>query len=566
MWARARPARAQEEKAGSPRKFMLNSAPMRIALIAPPYPLEEAPSPPLGLCYVAAACEAAGAQVVILDYIVSRYTPQKLKAALDAFRPDIVGATAVTMNFPQAIDIIREAKTHCPAMVTMMGGPHVSFDIDNVLSDHPELDLIVIGEGEQTLAELIPRMHAPHSWNDIQGIAFRSGNAIVKTPARPPAADLDVLPLPARHLLPMSRYQALGFPVSIITSRGCPNNCIFCLGRRMVGQKARFRNAGRVVDEIEQILAYGFTRINIADDLFTASRKRVAELCAEIDRRKVQFDWSVFARVNTVDPEMLRMMRASGCDSISFGIESGNIEMLARVRKGITLDQARKAVAWSKAAGLRTHASFMVGLPGESPESLQDSQRFAEELDIEYGYHFLSPFPGTTVREEIDQYDLQILTDDWRLYDANQAIVRTSRISAQEMDAFVAGIYAKYLDKAQEMEARYRQGSCTEEEFFMCEGFQRMKLIYQLLSGDIIDEASLLPIDGDDPASPLIQRVAQSTQMDLPFVDRTIKSLIGVGYLKSEPADPGLKWFWTHNNRVEKFSFMQGINATAMST
>ncbi|MBN2296960.1 MAG: cobalamin-dependent protein, partial [Deltaproteobacteria bacterium] len=212
---------------------------MKIALIAPPYPLEEAPSPPLGLCYVAAACKAAGAQVIVLDYIVSRYTPQKLAKALDEFQPDVVGATSVTMNFPQAIRIICDAKAHNPGIITMMGGPHVSFDVANTFNRYPELDLIVIGEAEQTLAELVPAIDAKRRWDHIAGIAFQRAGEIITTPERELISDLDHLPLPARHLLPMSRYLALGFPVSIITSRGCPNKCIFCLGRRMVGFKGR---------------------------------------------------------------------------------------------------------------------------------------------------------------------------------------------------------------------------------------------------------------------------------------------------------------------------------------
>jgi anaerobic magnesium-protoporphyrin IX monomethyl ester cyclase len=529
---------------------------MKIALIAPPYPLEEAPSPPLGLCYVASACEAAGARVILLDYIVSKYAPEKLHAALDAFQPDVVGTTSVTMNFYDAIRIIKDVKAHSPGIVTMMGGPHVSFDVRDTLTQHPELDLIVIGEAEQTLAELVPALLRPGSWASINGIAFRDGDAIVTTAARPLIADLDRLPLPARHLLPMSRYQALGFPVSIITSRGCPNRCIFCLGRRMVGSRPRFRDPGRVVDEIEQILAYGITRINIADDLFTASKRRVHALCDEIRGRNVTFDWSAFARVNTVDPEILAAMKAAGCDSISFGIESGDPLILEQVEKNITLDQARKAVAWSKQAGLRTHASFMVGLPGESCESLEKTRRFAEELGIEYGFHFLSPFPGTTVREEIERYDLSILSHDWRLYDANQAIVRTSHLSAEQMDRFVADVYQKHKDKSDPMEARYRQGQCSDEEFFMFEGYYRMRLIHQLLSSDMIDESALFPtLDPQEAAAALVSRIVQTTRMDALLVDRTIKSLITVGYLKSEPADDGLKWFWTYNNRLAHSPF-----------
>ncbi len=527
---------------------------LKIALIAPPYPLEEAPSPPLGLCYVAAACEAAGAEVRIFDYIVSKYTPEKLRAALDAFRPDVVGATSVTMNFPQAIGIIQDAKTHLPQVITMMGGPHVSFDVENTLRRYPQLDLIVIGEAEQTLHDLIPAVQSPTAWPAIEGIAFRQDDQVLRTPARPLIADLDALPLPARHLLPMSRYEALGFPVSIITSRGCPNQCIFCLGRRMVGHKPRLRDPARVVDEIQGLLAEGMTIINVADDLFTANRKRVHALCAEIRRRNLDFIWSVFARVNTVDPELLQDMRSAGCYSISFGIESGNAEMLKRVKKGITLAQARQAVAWSKAAGLRTHASFMVGLPGETPDTLEETRRFAESLGIEYGFHFLSPFPGTTIRENIEQYDLSILTDEWRLYDANQAIVRTAALTPEQMDAFVADAYRKQIEERDTVEARYRQGTCSDEEFFTFEGFYRMKLAYAILSEDIISESETLPADTTDPTAPLAAHVTRTTGMDPNLVARTIKNYYERGFLKYQQAPEGLHWSWTHNRNCPTLS------------
>lgn len=518
---------------------------MKIALIAPPYPLEEAPSPPLGLCYVAAACEAAGAEVMILDYIVSKYAPEKLKASLDRFRPDAVGATSVTLNFLSAVDIIREAKTHMPDVVTMMGGPHVSFDVDNTLNRHPELDMIVIGEAEQTLLELIPAIRSRRRWPEIAGIAYRHGDRVTRTPARPLIADLDALPKPARHLLPISRYKALGFPVSVITSRGCPNRCIFCLGRRMVGNKPRFRSAERVVDEIEALLAAGMPMINVADDLFTANRGRVLALCNEIRRRGLDFIWSVFARVNTVDPELLHAMRAAGCYSISFGIESGNAEMLKRVRKGITLDQARQAAAWSKAAGLRTHASFIVGLPGESPATLEETRRFAESLGIEYGFHFLAPFPGTTVREAIDQYDLQLLTNDWNLYNANQAIVRTSKLTPQQMNDFVADAYRKQVEERDAVKSRYFQGNCTKDEYITFEGHYRTKLAYEILSSDIIDEHNTLPAETPHPTALLVDHITRKTRMDKGLVDRTINSFLERGFIKYQKVPEGVRWFWT---------------------
>ena len=518
---------------------------IKIALIAPPYPLEEAPSPPLGLCYVAAACEAAGAQVIILDYIVSKYSPEKLRTSLDDFRPDVIGATSVTMNFPKAIDIIRDAKAHMPEAITMMGGPHVSFDVENTLESHPELDLIVIGEAEQTLHELIPVIRSRSRWPQIAGIAYCGTDRVVRTPERSLIVDLDTLPKPARHLLPMSRYQALGFPVSVITSRGCPNRCIFCLGRRMVGNKPRFRSPEMVVDEIEGLLAEGMTIINVADDLFTANRGRVHALCEEIQRRGLDFIWSVFARVNTVDLDLLKAMRAAGCYSISFGIESGNTRMLKRVRKGITLEQARQAVAWSKEAGLRTHASFMVGLPGESMETLLETRRFAESLGIEYGFHFLSPFPGTTVREAIDQYDLEILTDDWTLYDANQAIVRTEALTPEQMNDFVSVACRKQIEERDAVESRYLQGNCSKDEYMAFEGYYRMKLAYEILSADIINENDILPADPFNPTASLVAHVAQTTLMDKGLVERSINSFLERGFINYRKATEGIQWFWT---------------------
>ena len=154
---------------------------MKVAIIAPPYPLEEAPAPPLGVSYVAAAFEAAGCRVRIIDYIVSRYTPEKLKRELDAFEPDVVGTTSVTMNFPGAADIIRTAKKHRPSILTVMGGPHVSFDAARTLEAYPEIDLLVLGEGERTIMELVPSLADRSGWPGIRGLAFRQDDTTVVT-------------------------------------------------------------------------------------------------------------------------------------------------------------------------------------------------------------------------------------------------------------------------------------------------------------------------------------------------------------------------------------------------
>ena len=527
---------------------------MKIALIAPPYPLEEAPSPPLGISYVAAACERAGAEVRIFDYIVRKYSPEKLAKEMEAFKPDAVGITSVTMNYKKAAEILETAKKIMPSAVTLFGGPHVSFDWENTLTDYPGTDIVVIGEAEQTLSELVPVLKNRDSWNDVKGIAFAKDKRIVKTEDRPLMEDIDDLPLPSRHLLPMARYQALGFPVSIITSRGCPNKCIFCLGRKMVGFKVRHRSTTNVVDEIENILAYGIDIINIADDLFTANKNRVTEFCEELKKRNLKFQWSAFARVNTVDYETLKLMKEAGCHAVSFGIESGNTDMLHRVRKGITLDQARNAVAACKKAGVIAHASFLAGLPGESIETLTDSDRFSKELDILYGYHFLAPFPGTTVREKIDEYDLEILSDNWDLYDADHVIVKTSHLEPDAIKDFVDQATIKVKTEWAELEKRFKEKTLNDAEYMQVGGFHRMEMIYKILSEDLVEEHGLQAGDFDTALDALSEVVTSKSGFDVDFTRFHINDLITKGYIAYRETEGNIRFFWTHSKNVAVFN------------
>ncbi|WP_321493738.1 B12-binding domain-containing radical SAM protein [uncultured Desulfobacter sp.] len=523
---------------------------MKIALVAPPYPLEEAPSPPLGICYVAAACIRAGADVAIFDYIVRRYSPENLARDIERFEPDVLGITAVTMNYKKAAQILVQAKKIKPSLVTLFGGPHVSFDVENTLMDYPATDLVVIGEAEKTLEELVPVLTRKELWPTIPGIAFLRNGNVIRTPPRPFIQDLDTLPMPARHLLPLSRYQALGYPVSIITSRGCPNKCIFCLGRKMVGFKVRHRSVQKVVDEIETILNYGMTFINIADDLFTSSRTRVFEFCEEVKKRKLCFSWSVFARVNTVDVEILEAMKEAGCHAVSFGIESGNSQMLARVRKGITLDQARAAASACKQSGIIAHGSFLAGLPGESRESLNDSKKFSQELNILYGYHFLAPFPGTTIRENVHAYDLEILSNDWDLYDADHAIVRTSNLSARDIERFVNDAVTPIAKNWEEKVQRFHTNRVSADEWLEVAGHFRTRMIFTALSLDLLEIHGTQPGNFDQALGLLTDKIAEASRLEPDFVKEQLSDLIQKNLIRFTPHDGGIRFFWGHNNKI----------------
>jgi anaerobic magnesium-protoporphyrin IX monomethyl ester cyclase len=531
---------------------------MRIAIIAPPYPLEEMPSPPLGVTYVAAAFEAAGAEVRIFDYIVLAYTKEKLEKQLESFRPDVVGASCVTMNFYKTQQILLDVKNYNPEIITIMGGPHVSFTAAETLRQYPEIDLIVIGEGEDTIAELTPVIKRRDKWHDIRGIAYREGDEIVMTGKRDFITDIDRIPLPARHLLPISRYRAMGFPVSLITGRGCPYSCIFCLGRKMVGSKVRKRNPRLVLDEMETIIGYGFERINIADDLFTTDKERVKEICMGIKERSLKTPWSAFSRVDTASQEIFDLMAQAGCDAVSFGVETANKEMLKRIKKGIKLEQVNTAIEMCRKAGMIAHASFIIGLPGETKETLRETDDFAQSTKALYGYHYLVPFPGTTVREKIQDYDLEIVSDNWDLYDANDAIVKTSAMLPQDMREFGHSYDEEMETDWNKIVIRYNEGKADEEDIIRVEGRKRMHLTYQVLKEDIIEKCGFIEPDlfkGSKfgALQELCRRVKEYTNADEKVTYDTIRDFEWRGYLVADISEKGCQWSWaTLNSNATK--------------
>jgi hypothetical protein len=250
------------------------------------------------------------------------------------------------------------------------------------------------------------------------------------------------------------------------------------------------------------------------------------------------------------------MMREAGCDSVSFGVESGNPEMLKRIRKGITLEMVRRAVDLCREAGLICHTSFMVGLPGETAETLRQTREFAGSLGALYGYHFLAPFPGTTVREEVGRYDLEILTDDWTRYDANSAIVRTAALAPQQIEAFVAE-FDREVDAAwQSMVKGYREGTNSPALDMQVEGHFRMAFVYKILAGDLIESLGEIPrklLRGNgDAASVLCERLETATGAERPIIDRTVQHFIRSGFIKPAEGNGAVTWYWTHNGKADR--------------
>jgi radical SAM superfamily enzyme YgiQ (UPF0313 family) len=463
---------------------------MRVLLINPYYPISETPSPPLGLAYLAAALSATGAEVKILDLVVCPYSPTRLRSLLENFNPQIAGITAVTMTVDHAVQVIKDVKSIQPDILTVMGGPHVSFCAVDTLQNHPELDLIVLGEGEHTLVKLVQAVAQGNGWDRIAGLAYRRGSEIRFSAPRALIPDLDTLPVPARHLLPLGRYRALGMPITITTSRGCPFKCIFCAGRKMVGARVRYRHPAKVVDELEYLSHLNFHQINIADDLFTANHKHCLAICDEIIKRGLHLRWTSFARVDTVCEDILAKMKTAGCSAVSFGIESGNPAILKTIKKGITREQVVAAVQACRNTGVIAHASFILGLPGETPETIQETLAFGrqlQDLGLSFGFHLLAPFPGTEVRKESTELGIHILTNDWSQYHANRAIVETAAVSREMLDSIVIGWENDYLRLLADIQRRMQTGAATPEEAEQVTKLERIAVIYDLMMKSAIE-------------------------------------------------------------------------------
>jgi radical SAM superfamily enzyme YgiQ (UPF0313 family) len=525
---------------------------MRFLLINPYYPISETPSPPLGLAYIGAALEAAGVEVRMLDLVVLPYSKGMLESVLKDFSPHFVGATAVTMTFNHAAEVIKDVKDIDPTILTIMGGPHVSFCAKETMHSVPELDFIALGEGEESVVQLVNEAEDGCHWNNVKGLVYRQGSEIRSTGFRNAILDVDAIPAPARSLIPLGRYRALHMPITMTTSRGCPFKCIFCVGRKMVGSQVRYRNPAKVVDELEYLNGLHFHQINIADDLFNANKTRCLAVCDEIIARKLKAKWTCFGRVDMVSPEVLERMKDAGCVAICFGVESANAAILKTIKKRITTEQVLTAVSMCFDAGITPHASFILGLPGETPETLKETTDFGrslKDMGVLSGFHVLAPFPGTEVRDEHNRLGIKIMTDDWREYHANRAIVETPTVTRKMLDKIVIEWKNDFDEWLGEVKRRMETEEATEEEASVLTNLVHTVLIYDLMMGRVIEEKGFWrndgkPIAGPDALKTLVDRVASSTRHRSEDISCALTSAIEHGNLTYEENHGQVRWKW----------------------
>jgi len=409
-------------------------------------------NPPLGLLYLAAMLEERSSHsVCVLDAQAEGLSYEGIAEHVAGEAPDLVGITTMTFTLLDVVHTVEVVRRAAPGARVVLGGPHVHL-YPRESAALPGVDFAIVGEGEYALVELCDRLDEPRRWDEVPGLVYRAEGDIVANERPALIDDLDALPFPARDLTPFQRYSSVlarRRPVTtMFTSRGCPYRCTFC-DRPHLGRKFRARSAGNVVDEMQECVSMGIHEILIYDDTFTVRRQRVLDVCAEIQRRGLDIGWDIRARVDTIDEELLRALRAAGCERIHYGVEAGSDRFMQVLRKGITVDQVRRAFRLTRRAGIQTLAYFMIGIPGETEDDVRQTMRLARELAPDVAHiTILTPFPGTEVyRQAIDEgvYD----TDLWHGFATRpQAGFRppywTREISRDRLEALLTEAYRSF--------------------------------------------------------------------------------------------------------------------------
>ena len=384
--------------------------------------------PPLGIAYLASTLEKHGFVVKAFDMF--DYSWEKVRQTLEKEQPDVVGITCLTEQRASPLEVAKLSKTINKDCVVIMGGIHPTIMCEQVL-EHWPVDIIVLGEGEETIKELMICLEEKRALGDVHGIAYKHQGKTRKTPPRQLIHNMDDIPFPAYKYFDFNRYtggyeilkgtwngkqlENLRF-VPIISTRGCVGSCQFC-STPFFWQKWRTRTAKNVVDEMEFLTKnFGCGFFNFADDIFTVNKNRVIDLCKEIIDRKLDIVWDCETRVNFIWEDMLEWMIKSGCYCISFGVESASETVLKAIKKKTTPEQIEHAIKLTKQMGMKTKMLLMVGNPGEDDHTVRDTTRMIETVRPDFiSVSEAMVFPGTELYELAKQKGL--VTDDYWLTD-----------------------------------------------------------------------------------------------------------------------------------------------------
>ncbi|UCE29505.1 MAG: radical SAM protein [Candidatus Bathyarchaeota archaeon] len=405
---------------------------------------------PIYLAYVVAVLEKAGVDVHFVDGVVEELSVQAFAEKVKRLRPDLIAIECSTPSITKDLQTAQKVKEELEDTFIVLMGSHPTYFHKEILSENKFVDAIARGEFDFTIRELALTFKGQQQLQNIAGISYRNGESIQINEDRPLIQDLDTLPFPARHIVKSDSYREAVFTgrrcTTIVSSRGCPYQCVFCLWpRTMYGRKFRKRSMANVVDEVQHVVEdCGVDEIYFDDDCLTLDRNRLLQICEEIVRRHVKVKWMCQARVDNADDEVLKAMKQAGCHYIKYGVESGSQEMLDAMKKGITLDKVRRAFKLTRKAGIKTQAFFLLGLPWETPETVTETIEFAKEIKPDSAqFAVVVPHPGTEL------YDLclergWLRYESWDDFDCRKALIETDNLSIEDAERYRTRAYKEF--------------------------------------------------------------------------------------------------------------------------
>ena len=404
--------------------------------------------PPLGLLYVAAAAEKAGFEVALEDFFVSGNKPSHFN-----FRDyDVVGITSDTRRFPGALEIAKRAKAD--GCTVVMGGPHPAFVDEDVLTSN-YADFIVKGEGELTFPELLDTVKNCGDHSGVKGISYLENGNVMRTGSRELVEDLDSFPFPARHLIDINAYKRFGLKyggqrsVAVLsTSRGCPNECNFCVSPQMYGRRWRARTPESVVAEIEHVYhEYGYRAVAFCDDNFTVSPKRVKAICSLLIEKQLNIWWWSLSTTTTLlrNEDMVALMAKAGAKTVYIGVESPDPAVLKEMNKNAKADAPSKAVALLKRNGIEVFASYILGGVNDDIRAIFRTIKFARSLDTSVAqFSILTPYPGTVLFNKLKD---RLRHKKWHLYDGIHLVFRHRNVPFVPMELLLIWAYVSYYGR-----------------------------------------------------------------------------------------------------------------------
>lgn len=450
---------------------------MKILLVNPPLKEEERKNPvigtlfanamPLGLGYIAAVLLQNGiADVQIVDAAAERKTAEDIVDKVRREGIDIVGISATTYSYFDAVDVARAIKAYAGDRIPIvLGGPHISA-IPSHAMDCEAFDYGVLGEGEHTFLELVQKLARGEDVSNVQGIAYRHDEDLVFTPRRPVVMDLDTIPFPARHLMKTHLYASLPTDVRYlpkftqIPTRGCPFQCNFCDSAAVTGKKYRAPSPKYLVDEMEHLkVDFGVREVAFAATTFTVSHKKTEQFLDELAARNLNMAWTASTRVDVVDRDLLKRMKEGGCWSIRMGVESGNDDVLKFIQRGMTTDEVRRVVVWADEAGLQIKAFFIVGHLTDTPATIKQSIDFACSLPLDdVTVQINTPLPNTPQFKMAPAYGT--LNPDFSRYNFWRPVFVPHGMTHDELLWWHREFYKRFYWRTKTIKAHVRKKLC----------------------------------------------------------------------------------------------------------